>query len=172
MTLPLPLPPLEYLRDFFAYDPQTGVLSWRKRPHARSLRQAGDPAGTLLGSGYVQVNLKGVFMLVHRIAWKLHTGCEPPLEIDHENRDKADNRWANLRKAEPWQNRVNRRAKNEHPGVHYIAARRKFGAQMRVAKKYLWLGSFATAEEACKVRREAAALHHAEFSQPRRCTCL
>lgn len=166
------LPSVDYLREFFVYDAETGVLSWRKRPHGRSLRQAGDAAGTLLNTGYLQVNLKGVFMLVHRVAWKMHTGCEPPLEIDHANRNKADNRWTNMREAEPWQNRVNRRAKNDHPGVHYIAARRKFGAQMRVAKRHLWLGSFSTAEEACAARRAAAALYHAEFSQPRRCACL
>ena len=46
---------------------------------------------------------------VHRIAWALHHGEYPLLEIDHINGDGADNRLCNLRLATSSQNNQNRR---------------------------------------------------------------
>ncbi len=89
------------LRGLFSYDPDTGVLT--------RLSGAGEPCGTLLSTGYLTAWVDGRSVGVHRIAWALHSGQYPSVEIDHINGDPADNRLCNLRLATSSQNNQNRR---------------------------------------------------------------
>jgi hypothetical protein len=101
-----PLPPLETLRAAFLYSPETGSLTWRVAPCNGV--QAGDPAGCADGQGYVQVELNGRRLKAHRVAWALYNGADPgPLQVDHINRVRSDNRAANLRLVTPVGNRAN-----------------------------------------------------------------
>lgn len=49
-----------------------------------------------MDKGYVRVRVLGARLYAHRVAWLLMTGVWPD-EVDHVNRDRADNRWHNLR---------------------------------------------------------------------------
>jgi hypothetical protein len=99
MTQPHPLPPLEALRAAFAYSPETGALTWR---------ETGAPAGCQNGQGYIRVQLGGRHLKAHRVAWALYNGADPgQLLVDHINRDRSDNRAANLRLVDPRGNRAN-----------------------------------------------------------------
>ena len=96
MTQALPLPPLEVLQKKFIYNPETGELTHRE--NTRHLR-AGDTAGYPTQRGWLRVKVDGIHYRVHRIAWKMHHGEDPPegLDIDHINRIRTDNRIVNLR---------------------------------------------------------------------------
>ncbi len=106
MTQPKPLPPLETLRQVLSYDPETGALTWLVDPGNQL--SAGAPAGCQNGKGYVQVQLSGRRLKAHRLAWYLHHGTDPgPLQVDHINRDRSDNRICNLRLVDAKGNRAN-----------------------------------------------------------------
>ena len=113
-----PLPPVELLRELFSYDPETGAVTRNKTGAQVGYRNVGD--------GYLRFSLNRSVMKVHRLAWKLQTGEEPPQEIDHVNQDKTDNRWCNLRAAEPRENQANKK----YPKQRYLkgARRTPYGA--------------------------------------------
>ena len=106
MAQPKPLPPLETLREAFSYDPETGALTWRGT-RTNQVR-AGELAGNPTGRGYTQVQLGSYRLRAHRVAWALHHGADPgPLLVDHINRNRSDNRAANLRLVDSKGNRAN-----------------------------------------------------------------
>ena len=170
MTRAKPLPDRGLIAECFHYDVDTGLLHWKRRPWIRSRVRAGDVAGTLHRSGYYQTAINGTVYMVHRLIWKLQTGVDP-VEIDHINRVPSDNRWVNLREATSSQQKVNRETRNPHRGVHYIAPRKKYGAQIKLEGRHEWLGLFDTPEEACAVYRARAEKLHGEFQGPSRCGC-
>ena len=94
------------MREVFTYSPETGGLSWKVSP--RCGVQAGTLAGGPAAGGYAQVKLKGNRYLTHRVAYALHHGMDPgPLLVDHIDRDKSNNRVANLRLVSAKGNRDN-----------------------------------------------------------------
>ena len=144
MAKPKPLPPVETLREHFSYDPETGVLSLKKSFNHNGLR-VGQPLGYKNSQGYLRICFRGERYLVHRIVWTLMTGEEPVQEIDHANRNKADNRWCNLRACSEAQNRANRESWGKHlPGAHKSAC----GNTWSTSGNGKYLGTFATEKEA------------------------
>lgn len=91
------------LNEAFRYDPITGVLT-----------RDGRAVGWRSGQGrHLSVNIDGVTMPVHVIAWVIMTDEYPDNTIDHANRDGTDNRWRNLREATQSQQNANRRCMGE-----------------------------------------------------------
>ena len=89
---------VEGLRALLYYDPCAGVFTRLSTGYAQTdSRYAGRPAGYVNSSGYVLVAVLGMRIRAHRLAWYYMTGAWPTADIDHINRDKADNRWRNLR---------------------------------------------------------------------------
>jgi hypothetical protein len=132
----------------FAYDPETGALTWRVR---RTRIAPGAVAGGVKTAGYRHVRACNAIYLAHRLCWLLHYGEWPLGMVDHINGLRDDNRIANLRLATPAINSQNRRlgANNRLGvlGVHQVSSRR-FRAQIRVAGRKVWLGDFPTADMA------------------------
>lgn len=96
----------EIAREHFAYDPETGVITWRVSP--RYGMEAGVTAGAPIKRGYITVTFCGHHITAHRLAWLLHYGCWPTHGIDHINRIKTDNRICNLRDVPQAENVRNR----------------------------------------------------------------
>lgn len=77
-----------YIKTHFSYDPLTGIISRDDRKNS---------SGSLDHNGYLILKIKGQQFKAHRIAWFLHYGTMPSMEIDHINHNRSDNRIENLR---------------------------------------------------------------------------
>ena len=144
MAKPKPLPPVELLREYFSYDPDTGVVSQIKR---RSNRQTLGPITRTTNHGYYVVTFQYRGLLAHRIAWKLHTGEEPPELIDHVNRDRTDNRWKNLRVSTAADNCANSTLRHRGRYMKGVFKRRESGGWTAMSNSR-FIGTFPTELEA------------------------
>lgn len=153
---------LREIRQRLAYDPLTGIVTWIN-PHPRAHRaKAGEEAGTLLSRGYRRIELGGRSYATAHIAWFLHYGAWPVCELDHEDRDRINNRIGNLREATRLQQNVNTnlRADNTSGFKGVTRAGRRWRAQANVNGKRTTLGHFATPELAHAAYQAAMAAQH------------
>lgn len=154
----------ERLRELLHYDPDTGVFTWRINRGLRRIK--GNAAGHLHYLGYRTIRIDGQMYPASHLAWLYMKGEWPPADrqIDHENRKRADNRWANIRLATPGQNQANaiRVIRKLPRGVYPHGP--NFRAQLRKAGKLFNLGTFRKLEDAAEAYRRAAVIHHGEFS--------
>lgn len=160
------------LREVLHYNPETGLFTWRVNIYSghhgkRLLRAVGDVAGGDAGNGYWRVSLDGKRYLAHRLAWLYMTGDWPNAQIDHRDRNPANNAWPNLREATNAQNGANKGAlANNKIGIKGVfpTANGRFRAHIRVNGNRRYLGTFATAEVAHAVYRRAAKAAFGEFA--------
>lgn len=170
------LPNVEYLRECFSYCPLSGNLYWRERPLSHFMsaanmmtwnkRNARMMAGRQIPNGYYYTSVAGVRYANHRLVFKLATGTEP-LEIDHINRSRSDNRIANLRSCTRSQNQGNRVACSHNSsgfkGVYFNYKRWTAAIHHEGVRHHL--GSYATKEEAADAYRQAAEKLFGEFAR-------
>ena len=151
----------EYANNVLRYDPETGLLWWKKRARGRKLSR---PAGTVKRDGYVGVVICGTNFPAHRIAYLLHYGdCPLDMVVDHENHIRADNRISNLRLVSTYDNArnvsVGRNRTTGVIGVYYNKGKKKFAAQIWAGGKAKYLGLYQTLEDAAEARRKANELY-------------
>lgn len=155
------LPSREELLRLFAYDPESGTLTWRANPkfHGKPVGKC----GTITARGYLHVGIrqngKPTYYLAHRLIWKMVTGDEPVFQIDHIDGDRLHNAWSNLRAAtngqNVWNSKLRRDNKTGFKGVHFKG--RKYRAAIKDGSRIRHLGCFDTAEEAALAwEREAS----------------
>ncbi|MBL9070421.1 MAG: HNH endonuclease [Sphingopyxis sp.] len=164
--------PIGLLRELIAYDPATGVLVWlpRRLEHFASdrvracgrwnARYANKPALTAVEqSGYLHGDMMGKRYKAHRVAWALHHGEWPSLQIDHINGDPADNRIENLRSVTAQINMQNQRLSSASTsgvtGVSWASHRNKWSAQIKVNGVKHHLGLFDSIGDAAAARKAA-----------------
>lgn len=167
------------LKEVLEYDPETGVFRWLPRPvrteHLRTDRVfnsnfAGKIAGADNGRGYLAIEVDAVGHKAHRLAWFYVHGVWPLDQIDHINRDRKDNRIANLREADNAKNQANamrtdrKIAPYKGLAFHKRAGNRPWQAKITTGGKRLSLGYFATAEAAYSAYCDAARKYHGEFA--------
>lgn len=156
----------ELVRHLFDYNPETGILT--RRITQSNNAKAGDVAGHPGNRGYLKLHINKRSYLAHRIAWLHYYGMLPEGQIDHRDRNPANNAIANLRAATPSQNTINAKRTNRSgmTGVYRMPPRWKnkpWRAQLTIRGKVTTLGYFATAEEAKSVRDAKARELHGEF---------
>lgn len=164
-----PLPDVELVRKVLDYDPETGILTWRRRPAELfesktnvsqwNGRYAGKEAFTATDTkGYRHGHLFGRVISAHRVAWCIFHG-EWAKEIDHINGNAGDNRIANLRSVTRRQNCQNRKLRIDcasgMTGVYWRANRRKWQANIFLETGHVYLGLFSDFEEAVAARKAA-----------------
>jgi hypothetical protein len=115
---------------------------------------------------YAQSRILGKAISLHKFIFD--KPIPKSLILDHKNRNGLDNRKSNLRLSTRSQNGVNTRAKrpgaaSKYRGVWFCRKTKKWGVNIRVNKKVIWLGRFETEEEAGKVYIEASQKFHGEF---------
>jgi len=137
------------LRGRFSYSAETGVII---------NLNTGLPCGTE-AKGYLTtcIHLDGRYchIRLHRLAWALYHGEWPTGEIDHINRDRADNRIENLRIATRTEQSRNIRRALPY-GVWYqpqASSIRPFEARAYVDGKYVYLGRSETSKGASSLVR-------------------
>jgi len=111
------LEPLSFqeFNELLSYDKDDGLLRWRV---GRGSRKAGVVVGGLDRTGYVRLQTKGKSYFAHRVIWLLHTGQWPVGQVDHINRNRSDNRIANLRDVSVAENARNKKSnKNIGPNL-------------------------------------------------------
>jgi hypothetical protein len=149
----------ERLLRELAYNRDTGLFWWRRAAPGRRLQT---PAGTLRPDGYVQAWIDGTPYLAHRLAWFYVHGSWPEDEIDHENRNRADNRLSNLRPSSRSQNQMNAGLNaNNTTGFRGVCRSkpnrsRPYFAQIVIDGKGRYLGAANSAEEASNLYHDAA----------------
>lgn len=146
------------LKSLLHYDPSTGRFIWTA---ARRGVRVGDECGRIsLGHGYREIGIDCRLYRAHRLAFLYMLGRFPVSDVDHVNRDKADNAWANLREATVSQNMANIDVKPSNTsgyiGVTWDAARGKWRAQIRFNGRKKNLGRFAEPIEAARAHDAAA----------------
>lgn len=153
----------ELVSEYLSYEPQTGILRWRKSTYRRG--RPGDIAGAIR-AGHRTVNLLGRRYVATHLIWLLMTGEWPPNQIEHRNNDGTDDRWDNLRPATQTQNTYNNSIRRDntsgYKGVHPYRRGNSSRWVAQIGKQHL--GYFNAAEEAARAYDEAAAEAYGEFA--------
>jgi hypothetical protein len=152
----------EYIRENIRYDPKTGLLWWSKQ--GGSTRRTDKPVGGLDLKGYLvfgagKMSVKKIFKC-HRVAWFLHYGVWPSKQIDHINRDPADNSIVNLRLASISENNRNsskqKDCTSQYKGVSWYAPSKKWCSKIMKDRVRKHIGYYDNEEEAARAYDKAA----------------
>jgi len=152
------------IRELMDYDKETGIATWRVKPHPNSSRVPGEQIGSLNGGGYLICRIDRKWYRVHRLVW-FYVFEEWPDVIDHINGDRTDNRLSNLRNTSVAGNNLNisKHREGSPPFLRYRAKEGKWEAYLtkRVSPtgKKLHLGTFNSKEEAEKKVAEQLKFH-------------
>lgn len=169
----------EYLNECFVWN-YTGKLIWKERPvsHFKSdahcngfnTRFANKPAGCMSVGGYHQVTLAGRTTGAHRVLYMLYHNTTIPegLQVDHEDGNRSNNTFKNLRLGTCNQNIFNSGKRKDnttgYKGVSLYGAKKRFRAHIRGDGKQVHLGTFSTAEEAHEAYQIASVKYAGTFS--------
>lgn len=150
---------IEALQQRLAYNPESGVFTWRIAPPRRGV-VAGSSAGCRRADGYVGIVVQQRRFYAHRLAWEFTHGAIPAgMEIDHIDHDASNNRIENLRLVTKAENRRNRSADSRNKsgvnGVHWSAGAKAWSAQIRFNRLTRHIGYFKSLDEARMARKAA-----------------
>ncbi len=153
------------LLEVLTYDPETGVFYWRKMIGQRAV--IGQVAGGKRPDGYIAIAIDGKTYKASRLAWLYMKGEFPPHLMDHEDRDRANNQWLNLRPATKRQNNANKKRQVNNKvglkGVNWHKASNKYVAQISNHGKKEHLGLFTEPADAHAAYVRRAKEIHGEF---------
>ncbi len=154
----------EYVRSLFDYNPESGLLTHKKRFGVVEGARAG-----CVNSGYRRVKIHQIPYLEHRIIWLWMTGFWPECDTDHEDLVKTNNKWKNLREATRSQNVFNGRVRKSRKYGSLkgtgLQESGKWFARTRENGKEIYLGQFDTEIEAHHAYMKAAKRIAGEFAR-------
>jgi hypothetical protein len=157
------------LLELVHYDPETGIFT--RRPQRGQGRRPGKLIKSPAPIGYLKGQIDGGQYLLHRLAWFYMTGRWPSKHLDHINRQRADNRFDNLREATPSQNTINGKTRCDNTsGYRGVSAhssrsgRIGYVSNIKLNGKQTYLGIFDTPEAAYAAYCKAAEIMHGEFA--------
>lgn len=147
---------LARLKSLLQYDPNTGVFKWAVDRGNRI--KAGSVAGSLRFNGYLAISIDWKRYYSHRLAYFYMYGVMP-LEIDHINGIRDDNRIVNLREVTRLENSKNssksRKNTSGHVGVTWSKECSKWLVQIRSEHITHYLGVFSKLDDAISARKAA-----------------
>ena len=120
----------------------------------------------LQSKGYAAARINGKIVLLHRLIHNTPNN----FETDHKNRDKLDNRKANLRKCSTSQNQINSKINNNNTswakGVWWNRQTKKWESSIWKNNKKHYLGLFVEKQDAIKAYSEKAIKLFGDFANP------
>jgi hypothetical protein len=144
----------ERLKELVHYNPDTGVFA---RKVDRGGHKAGDVMGATSHRGYMKIGVDMRRYYAHRLAW-LYVYGEMPKVVDHINGDASDNRIVNLRNVDQagnLQNQTRMKRSNTSGFTGVSRKRNKWRAALSLNNRPVWLGVYATKEDAHAAYLEA-----------------
>jgi len=151
------------LCELLEVDTENGVFTWRNTMGGRAKK--GQQAGAVGANGYIYICLDQKDYLAHRLMWLYVYGAIPLLQIDHIDRNRANNKPINLRLATQKQNSENiYRLKTNTSGYRGVRCENRliskpWSATITHNYKFKHLGYYATVEEAVAARKAAEDLY-------------
>ena len=149
--------------ELFEY--RDGALYWRVKPCRR------DPIGMKAGAfdasrGYTTVGYQRKRYYIHRLIFLFHHGYMP-LEVDHIDADRHNNKIENLRAATSAQNQRNKSLQRNntsgHKNVRWVNG--KWAVELKINGKAKYFGRFEDLELAALMASEARDKYHGEFAR-------
>lgn len=158
--------------EFLDYEPATGIFRWKveRNSHGGKIRPGDQAGGIDPNDGYIRVKLFGRLYRLQHIAWLIMTGewPDPALDLEHRDRNRANNAWANLRLATRSQNNMNTGLRSDNKSGQKGVGRRKdtgqWYARVTVNRRVILLGHFDSFDDAVAARRAAERQHFGEFA--------
>ncbi len=143
------------IKQWLNYDKNTGIFTWKAERtgvgHGPK-KVIGAEAGWAQESGRRQIRINKKDYYAHRLAWLYEYGYMPSEFLDHIDGDPSNNRISNLREATASQNAQNTKLSSintsGYRGVSWRKNRNKWTSGIYIKKKYKYLGSYNTPEEA------------------------
>lgn len=122
-------------------------------------------------NGYVTYSIWSQGRSTPHLLHRLFVCAPAGAHVDHINGDKLDNRRSNLRVVTPQRNQINRKRlnRNNTSGIRGVAYRphvsslRPWHAQITVQHRNIYLGMYATREDAVDARRRAELQYFGEL---------
>jgi hypothetical protein len=145
-------------RSLLSYDPETGEFRWLVKRTRNLKANVGDLAGGVCDNGYIRMMVGGRKYRAHRLAF-LFMGRDMPQQVDHINGNRTDNRWCNLRAADPNINAKNARKRKDGntpvTGIGYVKRLKKWRVRVNHCGKPIYLGIYSSLEDAMNARAAA-----------------
>jgi len=147
----------EFPHELLRYDPETGKMYWLVSPS--NCVEVGGEAGSKNGRGYWYIAVNRKLYRRSRLAFLWAHGRWPVPTVDHINRDRSDDRLANLREADHAFQNVNkpkqRNNTSGHRGVYWRKDANKWWARIQIGNRMHNLGAFESLIEALNARQTA-----------------
>lgn len=154
----------ERLKELLVYHPLEGIFTWKCQHGQKS--HPGTRAGSFNAStGYNTVMLDGKNYLCGRLAWFYVHGKWPKPKIDHQDRNRANDKFDNLREATNTLSGANR---GKDPRTKYRGVyrhRNKWQAKIKWHRIVTCLGTHEHEEDAARAYDAAAVVAFGEFAQ-------
>lgn len=155
---------IQELRDAFNYDPETGLVTRKKR-------SGNSKVGYVVGSckydkygnlKFLTVKYKNKSYVLNRLIWVIHYGKWPTYQVDHKDRDPSHNWITNLRDIPGKLNALNKGTYRSNTlGVKGVSTEgNRFRCSITINSKKKHIGMFDTAEEAHAAYLEAKEKYH------------
>lgn len=141
----------EQLKELLEYFPETGQFFWKvsKGSHGKLNKEAGKNPCKIHGYCFIRINKRAY--RAHHLAWLYVYGCFPEKDIDHINRNRADNRLENLREVERSVNNLNSSLRK---GYYFSKNKGKYVVERMFKGKKIYGGQYSTEEEARDVSNQ------------------
>lgn len=144
------------LRELFDYNEDTGLFT-RISPVKKA--NVGDIAGARAKNGYITISVDCKRYYAHRLAFIYMTG-DCPKTVDHIDRNRANNRWSNLRESTAQLQEANKEKcqgnTSKYKGVSFKSKIGRYVARLKVDGNEIYLGCFADEDNAARAYNTAA----------------